>query len=244
MIKIALVIASALLLTTGDAPTIRVGPFLQDATPTSIWIGWETTSGSESTVRFGTSPDDLTRTASGRSIPSEGTARIHHTRITGLQPDTVYYYRVETGAAASDIIRFRTPSESSAEQPFRFVAYSDTQGGPIPSMHTQIINDGVIAFITGEFGPEMSDELDFAIQPGDLVSTGSNYEQWKTQFFDEEQNLIQHIPYYPVPGNHEQDAHWFFDYFKLPENGTPGLRGALVVQGPRQHPAHRARQQY
>lgn len=223
MIKAIAITALSLIATSGYAQSIRVGPYLQDATPTSIWIGWETTSGTESTVLYGTAPGRLTGSASGGSIASQGSARIHHTQITGLNPDTVYYYRVQTDGATSDVIRFRTPAEASAEQPFRFVAYSDTQGGPIPDMHTQVINEGVIDFVTGEFGPEMSDELDFAIEPGDLVDAGSNYGQWKTQYFDEEQNLIQHIPIYPVPGNHEQDSHWFFDYFKLPENGTPGF---------------------
>lgn len=219
----SLTIAIGGLATVATAQSIRVGPFLQDATPTSIWVGWETTEGLESTVRFGSAPGRLTGAAAGTSISSQGSARIHHAQISGLQPDTVYFYQVKTGAAMSEVLRFRTPAPAAAEKPFRFVAYSDTQGGPISNKHTEVINEGVIAFVTGEFGPEISDELDFAIEPGDLVSTGSDYDQWKTQFFDEEQNLIQHIPLYPVPGNHEQDSHWFFDYFKLPDNGTPGF---------------------
>jgi hypothetical protein len=205
-----------------SAQSIRLGPFLQDATPNSVWVGWESTGGTESTVRFGPAPGRLTGTATGSSISSVGDARIHHAQITGLQPDSVYYYQLQTGNATSEITRFRTPADRSAHRPFRFVAYSDTQGGPIPDMHTQVINQGVIAFVRDHFGPEISDELDFVILPGDLVSNGSNYAQWKTQFFDEEQNLIRHVPIYPVPGNHEEDSHWFFDYFKLPENGSPG----------------------
>ncbi len=213
----------AMVNTAGNAQAIRLGPYLQDATPTSMWVGWETTGATTSLVDYGLSASSLTQTAVGSSTASQGAARIHHTQITGLAPDTAYYYRVRTATTTSGVFRFRTPPLPSDEQPFRFVAYSDTQGGPVPDKHTEVINEGVIAFVHDNFGPNIEDELAFAIEPGDLVDSGVVYEQWKTQYFDEEQNLLQHIPMYAVPGNHEGDSHWFFDYFKLPENGTPGF---------------------
>lgn len=205
------------------AQEIRVGPFLQDASPTNIWVGWETTFGSDSTVFYGTSPRVLSQSATGSSVQSQGDARIHHVELTGLIPETTYWYRVQTGSAQSDLLHFRTPAFASKEQPFRFVVLSDTQGGPVSDMHTQVINDGIIDFVLDNFGPDITRELAFVLQPGDLVSTGSDYNQWKTQYFDETQNLYQHVPVYPVAGNHEQDADWYFLYFKLPENGTPGF---------------------
>ena len=204
------------------AQSIRLGPCLQDASPQSIWVMWETTSSTPSIVEYGLT-QELGMSVMGSSGASQNGARIHHTMINNLQPDTVYYYRVGTGSAVGEVLSFRTPAETSAEQSFRFAALSDTQGGPISDMHTRTINEGIIAFVQNEFGPVIHDELAFVIEPGDLVSTGSDYDQWKTQYFDETQNLYQHVPIYPVPGNHEQDSHWFFDYFKLPENGTPGF---------------------
>ena len=218
----ASLLATASICSIVSAQTIRVGPSLQNADPSSIWVMWETTGISQSVVEFGLT-DDLGSTTTGSSILSQNGARIHHVRITGLQPDTVYRYRVGSGDAQSSIHAFRTPAEPQAEKPFRFAALSDTQGGPISDMHTRTINEGVIGWVQQEWGSNLFDELDFVIQPGDLVSTGSNYDQWKSQFFDEGQNLYQHVPLYPVPGNHEQDAHWFFDYFNLPLNGTPGF---------------------
>jgi hypothetical protein len=84
------------------------------------------------------------------------------------------------------------------------------------------VDDGVIAFVASEFGPDLADELAFVLVPGDLVANGNNYGHWKSQFFDEAQSLSQHVPYYPVPGNHEVNSPYFFQYFSLPENGTPG----------------------
>lgn len=214
--------AGWLLCGTAGAQTIRVGPVLQDAEPASVWVMWETTSGTGSVVEYGLTAG-LGSTANGSAIPSSGTSQIHHTQISGLEPDTVYFYRVRTGNATSQTYSFRTPASASAEQSFRFAAISDTQGGSNSGKHAQVINQGIIGFIQAQFGPQVHDELAFVIEPGDLVAAGSEYAQWKDQYFDEAFNLYRSVPIYPVPGNHEQDSHWFFDYFHLPVNGTPGF---------------------
>lgn len=216
----AFVVVLSLLAGLAHAQHVRVGPFLQDAEPDRIWVVWETTGDAPSIVRYG--PDQSTAmTAEGESIPGHEGSRIHHVELGGLEPDTPYFYRLDVEGERGEVFRFRTPPTRESGKSFRFVVYSDTQAGPDSSKHTEVINDGVIRFITEHFGPELSDELAFSLIPGDLVDQGSIYAQWKEQFFDEEQNLARHIPIYPVPGNHEQDAHWFFDYFHLPENGSP-----------------------
>ena len=207
---------------TIQGPVARVGPFLQDAEPRSVWVVWETTEAAPSLVRYGRTTS-LGKVARGKSIPGQDGSRIHHVRLDGLRPDSPHYYSIKAEGERGGVFRFRTPPERTAGKPFRFVVYSDTQSGPDPGKHTEVINEGVIRFVTTEFGPELSDELAFTLIPGDLVNAGSNYAEWKEQFFDEEQQLAQHVPIYPVPGNHEQDSHWFFDYFHLPENGTPGF---------------------
>lgn len=204
------------------AQSIRVGPYLQDAEPDSIWVMWETTSGDESIVEYGRT-GALGSVATGTAVPSFSRARIHEVQLRRLTPDTIYHYRVRTGGAVSDIHHFRTPALASAEQPFRFIAYSDTQGNGVdPARHYEVVNEGIIDFVHDEFGPDLPSELSFMMLAGDLVAAGSVYEQWKEQFFDEAQNLYQHVPLYPVAGNHEQDADHYFRYFHLPENGTPG----------------------
>lgn len=208
---------------TARAQSIRLGPYLQDAEPTSIWVGWETNGPGESTVEFGLSPRSLAAGPAAQTIVSSGDGRIHHAHLTGLTPGTHYYYRVVIGNDVSGTFRFRTPRDPASDFGFRFAALSDTQGGSNAAKHTEVINEGIIDFVREQFGPNLDEELDFVIEPGDLVDAGSNYQQWKDQYFDETHNLYRQVPIYPVPGNHEQDSHWFFDYFRLPENGTPGF---------------------
>lgn len=52
---------------------------------------------------------------------------------------------------------------------------------------------------------------------------GTNYSQWEEHFFDPAHGLFNHVPVYPVPGNHEQNSTYYFQYFKVPENGTAGF---------------------
>ena len=56
-----------------------------------------------------------------------------------------------------------------------------------------------------------------------MVDDGNNHNEWVNEFFSPSKNLFSYVPFYPVPGNHENNAHFFFDYFDLPKNGTTGF---------------------
>ena len=62
---------------------IRVGPFLQDAEPNSVWVVWETTEGGTPQVEFGLTAA-LGSSVTGTSEASQGTAAIHNARLVGL----------------------------------------------------------------------------------------------------------------------------------------------------------------
>ena len=201
-----------------------VEPFLQQATAKSIWVVWETNSGNESRVEFGLSPFTLTETAAGSAIPNVGGSIIHQTRLTGLQPQTRYYYRVKTGPAVSEVFDFKTPAPSDSGYPVRFAVYSDSQiDGANPGKHGEIVNQGIIDYVSNNYGPILSEELDFVLMPGDLVSNGNTHSHWTDHFFAQAKNLYRHVPLYPVPGNHEVDSPIYFRYFNLPQNGTAGF---------------------
>ncbi len=202
---------------------IKVHPYLQDASPHSIIVMWETDSGEESTVDWGLT-DELGQTTSGTADPSENGAYIHTVRLDGLTDYTPYYYRVRTGTAISHIHRFRTPPHAHEHEPFRIIAMSDMQrDGSEPDKFHEIIHDGVLDYLADEIGGEVSDNLALVMIPGDLVVTGTTYSQWENHFFTPSQDLFSDVPVYPVLGNHENNTTYYFQYFHLPDNGTPGF---------------------
>ena len=203
-----------------SAQDIVVSPFLQSATPNEIWIVWETSVGSESRVEWGATTA-LGTTAVGSDIVGDGSSRIHHVHLTGLEPATRYFYRVHTGSTSSETFDFMTPPLASAEQSFRVVAISDMQRGR-PGMFREIMQDGIRDHVIAEYGPNLSEELALMVIPGDLVDSGLQYREWEEEFFAPGAGVFEYVPMYPVLGNHENDSQHYFDYFHLPENGSDG----------------------
>lgn len=206
-----------------SAQTIKVQPYLQDAEPNSIFILWETDSYAESIVQWGPT-EALGNTAQGTSNVSQGISRIHEVQIENLERFTKYYYRAISGTDTTAIFSFKTPPFSSDNESFRIIAMSDMQrDGSVPNKFEEVINDGVIDYLEEEVGGDLVDNLALVMIPGDLVPNGLSYGQWENTFFDPAENLFNHIPVYPVLGNHENNATYFFQYFKMPENGTEGF---------------------
>jgi hypothetical protein len=178
---------------------------------------------SESIVEWGLI-DALGNTAIGTADSSLKDARIHEVKIEGLARFTKYFYRVKTGTSISNIYTFKTPPFASDNESFRIVAMSDMQrDGSFPNKFQEIVEDGVIDYLADEFGGETIDNLALILIPGDLVPNGNNYASWENTFFDPAQSLFSEVPVYPVPENHENNSNYFFQYFKMPENGTAGF---------------------
>ena len=83
------------------------GPYLQMARPTAQTVRWRTDSARTSRVIYGTAPGTLNQTAS-----VAGTRTEHEVQLTGLSPDTQYYYAIGDDATifvgGDHAHRFRT----------------------------------------------------------------------------------------------------------------------------------------
>ena len=198
-----------------------VEPYLQSATPNSIFILWETDSYDDTRVEWGTT-SSLGQITTGTSITSYNNHKIHTVELTGLNSSTRYYYSVITGNISTDIFDFITPPDPSSEASFRIIAMSDMQrDGSNPNKFDEIIHDGVIDYLSDEYSDDIAEELAMVLIPGDLVVTGSSYYEWQNTFFEPSEDLFSHVPLYPVFGNHEANTDYFIKYFHLPDNGTP-----------------------
>jgi len=200
--------------------TLVVKPYLQNAEPTSIHIMWETSSNNASVVEYGPT-SSLGSSVSGTAFTGSGSSYVHDVELTGLQPATKYYYKAVTGSVESQVYFFKTPPLKSSNASFNVVAMSDMQQDIFhPSVFSDIINDNLIPWVDQKFGNDLAEDLAMFIVPGDLVQTGSIYSSWASTFFQPSENLLSYVPLYPVPGNHEGNTPYFFQYFNLPMNGS------------------------
>ena len=206
-----------------EAQNILIGPYLQDATPHSMYILWETDSGDESIVEWGTDAN-LSSNTSGTFWITPDQSRMHEVLLDNLDHHNTYFYRVKTLGTYSDIYSFRTHGHSAHEDDTHIVAMSDVQqDANNPDKFREVVEEGIIEYFEQTYGGDITDHLALVMIPGDLVNTGSSYAQWQTQFFEPSKELLARIPMYPVLGNHEVNADYYFQFFRLPENGTPGF---------------------
>jgi len=71
------------------ALTLTRGPYLQLGTQSSIVVRWRTETATDSRVRYGTNPSNLS------SVVDDSTSATEHVvKLTGLNPSTKYYYSV------------------------------------------------------------------------------------------------------------------------------------------------------
>lgn len=199
-----------------------VEPFLTNATPSSMHVAWETTNGSTTRVAYGLT-SSLGSWATGSWITGSGAGRIHHVDLTGLTPDTRYFYQCHSGSIESWISSFRTPPDGPTGDTFTFIAYSDCQYGSNGVKHREVIDEGVIDFYEDEYPGPIENSLAFGMVSGDLVSTGSNHSHWVDHFFGQAVNLYKHVPLVPALGNHEANANLYFLYLDVPHNAPSGL---------------------
>ena len=82
----------AIQLPAAAAPPVLVRrPYLQMGTPTSMLVRWRTDVASESVLRYGPAPGDLSTT-----LTITGPTTEHEVAVTGLSPFLKYYYSVGT----------------------------------------------------------------------------------------------------------------------------------------------------
>jgi Icc-related predicted phosphoesterase len=170
-------------------------PYVQNLTDTSIVVRWEISSSQTGKVQYG-----LT-TGYGLEASGANPATSHELLLADLIRDTVYYYRAISGSDTSANAKFHTPVTPA--KPFRFMAYGDDRSDS--ASHQSVINQMSL----------VSPSPGLMLNVGDLTATGSATD-YQT-FFNVERGLMNHIPLFPVLGNHDISnmANWYAS-FALP----------------------------
>ncbi|MHA1730309.1 MAG: fibronectin type III domain-containing protein [Promethearchaeota archaeon] len=149
-----------------------------------VYVGWETREDTRGVVAYGLSPDSTTTEV---AEPTAG--QFHVVNLTGLAPDTKYYYRVLVEGTEFARGEFKTaPADPST--PFAFCLTSDPQQKFGPGWHshlTRVLGGKQFAFVS---------------VVGDFVEDGTRAE-WDDFFWTASQYLDT-TPIVPVRGNHDR----------------------------------------
>jgi acid phosphatase type 7 len=180
--------------TASAEPAITRGPYLQMVSPTAVSIRWQTgTTSTTSRIKYGTAENSLTTTASDGTLLAD-----HEMRITGLTPDTKYYYAI---GSATSIIKgsyrnyFTTSPPANTTRKIRIGVFGDPGIGGSVQKGTR---DAYMQLKSNYNNSEL------AIMLGDNAYNGGLDAEHQTGFFNiYNDNILNNHVLFPVPGNHE-----------------------------------------
>lgn len=221
MIKITgFSILSFLFFICTEAQELSRGPYLQMGTGTSMNIRWRTSAGTISRVRYGTAAGALDNMIEELSVKTE-----HDLKITGLFPNTQYWYSIES---ANGVLQgdgenyFRTPPNIGEKQLYRIGVFGDC--GSNNANQLEVRNS-----ITNYLG---NDYMNAWILLGDNAYPNGTDELYTSGFFNYyKDKFLKQSPLYPAPGNHDYDrpagsrtAHNnpYYAIFTMPASGEAG----------------------
>lgn len=211
-----IVFGSALLASTNI--TVTRGPYLQNGSHTNMTIRWRTETACVGRVRYGTSIGSLNLITDEASNSNE-----HEIRLTGLQPDTKYFYSVGTPNAAlagDDINHFLTTAPVPGTPKNTRIWVLGDSG---TANANQIAVRNAYETFTG------TRPTDLWLMLGDNAYDAGLDSEYQTAVFNIYTNTLRNSVLWPTLGNHDTgqatafvDSYPYFDMFTLPKNGEAG----------------------
>ena len=202
------------------AGSLTRGPYLQKAAPTQITIRWRNTLYDMGRVRYGASAGNLNQSADETAAPA---APFNHVvTLTGLTPNTTYYYSVgsasDTLAGGADYT-FTTPPTAGTVINARIWVLGDA--GTATTSQTAV-RDAFYTW-TGTRTPNL------VLQLGDNAYNSGLDAEFQAGMFDIYPTMLRKTPFWSCLGNHETaqatayvDTYPYFDIYTLPTAGECG----------------------
>lgn len=225
-----------------SAAHFRREPYVQLTTPNSAVLVWRTNTVTVPVVTYGPSLTNMPNTVPSSAIvirvdetnavePPEvprlftatpGTYQ-YEAKITGLAPDTRYFYSISDGptplTATNGSCYFRTSPPTNTSRPLRFWVVGDSGYG------SQIQIDGfnaMNAFVAADQRP-----IDAYLHMGDMAYPTGHDSQLGANFFAIYASLLRNTVTWATMGNHEGytgvgDQRPYYDAFVLPMEAEAG----------------------
>lgn len=192
-------------------PQISIGPYVQRVGTDRATVVWYTDSTTAGVLKYGTARGPWL----GSLKVAAGT--VHAAEVTGLQPNTKYFYEVSDGkttlATGTDYY-FKTHVAAGARVPFSFIAAGD-------------LGDGSTAQV--EVAARMVSERpnhEFALFLGDIVYSSGTRSEYLKKYFPVYKDLLRNFSIFPCLGNHDiktSKAAPYFEFFYTPTNNPDSV---------------------
>ncbi|MFN3342782.1 MAG: metallophosphoesterase, partial [Flavobacteriales bacterium] len=198
--------------------TVVRGPYLQNGNQQHIIVRWRTNVPGDSKVRYGISPLNLNLTATNTQFSTE-----HEVVITGLQPETKYYYEIgdnTTWYGSSSFQYFQTLPLEGKVAPYLFWVIGDAGTG---NDNQRAVRDAMLHYAG-------SSHFDAWIMLGDNAYEGGSDSEYQNGVFGNMyESILSRTVVWPTPGNHDYNNHIpfspapaYYDIFNLPASGEAG----------------------
>jgi len=227
-----------------DDVKITRGPYPQAATPDGIHLVWRVRQEMVPVVRYGTAPGKLDQQSSSEATLLRRTAveggsaeggmalfaappetRQYEVRLSGLTPDTLYYYTVCDGekqlTPAEESYCFRTlPVPGTARPLLMWVVGDSGNGNKVQAkIHT----------VMREWLAKEKRTLDLYLHVGDMAYGSGLDTEFQGYFFQVYEPTLRNTVCWPAIGNHEGKTSKsvtgtgpYFDAYIMPRAGESG----------------------
>lgn len=198
--------------------TLTRGPYLQNGSHTAVTVRWRSAVATDSRVRYGTNIANLDQSASDATSTTE-----HEVRLTGLAPDTQYFYSVGTanmplGGSDTNFYVLTAPLPGT-HKPTRIWVIGDAGSGTAGQL---AVRDSFYAFAANR-------RADLWLWLGDNAYESGLDSEYQSFVFNTYQATFRNTVCWPTLGNHDTDqatdyvdTYPYFSIFTLPKSGESG----------------------
>lgn len=201
-----------------QAQSVTRGPYLQIPTPSGIIVRWRTDVPTDSRVTIGAAPGALSTTFDDATSTTE-----HEVQVSGLAPDTRYYYSIGTtsGALTGDDADtwFRTSPTPGTVRPVRAWVIGDAG---FAGANLNAVRDAYTTYSAGS-------DTDLFLLLGDNAYILATDAEYQNAVFNTHAPLLRKVAPWPTFGNHESfssnsitETGPYFQMFTLPKAGEAG----------------------
>lgn len=192
------------------------GPYLQMRTADSAMVRWRTDAAVDSRVVYGVAMTNLTNTVAAAARTTE-----HALTLTGLRPETRYYYAVCTSnavLASGTNFFFVTAPSAGAARPVRVWALGDSGTA---DANARAVRDAYAAYADTK-------PVDVWLMLGDNAYNAGTDAEYQAAVFETYPAILRNTFLWSTIGNHETDqsrtatSFPYLDLFSLPSGGEAG----------------------